>query len=1172
MTSKILLPLLVLFSGALLAQKPRLITPIGHAGGLESIAFSPDGKYILTGSTDNTAKLWNIHGHEIQTFSGHSSGVNSVAFSPDGKQVLTGSRDSTAILWELNGKAIQTFAGHKGLIESVAFSPDGKQVLTGGRDNKTKLWSLDGQVIQTFHGQTKDVNSVAFSPDGKQILTSSKDSTAMLWSLDGTILQTFSGHKGKVKSAVFSPDGKQILTSSDDKTSKLWSLDGRVVQTFSGHNDQVNAAVFSPDGSLILTGSHDLTARLWKRDGKVVQTFTGPIGTPTRTTVVFSPDGKYVLTGSKEGIATLWDLKGKTIQTFEGHSTGICSAAFSPDGKRMLAGSVDGAAKLWDPNERDLRTYKGHTDWVTSVAFSTAADANQILTGSKDYTAKLWDIKSGKPQTFENPDAVTSVAFSSAGDQILTGSGTEAKLWSLDGASILSFTYDESVVNAVVFSPAGSANQVLTGSGTEAKLWDINGKVIQTFSGHSKWVTSVAQSPDGKKILTGSADHTAKLWDLNGQAAQTFTGHEKGISSVAFSPDGKRVLTGSFDKTARLWDLNGRIVHTLKGHTQEIYSAVFSPDGKFILTGSLDNSLKIWDAATEKEVAALMAIGAQDWVVTTPSGLFDASPGAMNLMHFVVGLEVIELEQLKERYFEPGLLAKILGLSKEPARSVESFGAVALYPEMSAQRSPDKSKLNVTLTPRNGGIGKLSVFVNGKEVLEDANPQRAQSATIDLAAFAKYCLADKPNTLALRVYNNDGWLKSQPLEFDYTPPAAPVAGKPGAAARKRPSLYAVVVGTRNYAGEALDLQFSDRDATSFSQALRVAAPQVFGDRVYITLLNTDDQDKTRQGVSSKTTIREAFEAIAGKAQAQDVLLIYCSGHGVNYGTAENSQFYYLTKDIAGENLSDPEIRQNYTVSSTEITEWVKSIAALKQVLILDACNSGKLAQDLSIGRKDLSSSQVRALDRMKDRTGMFILTGSAADKVSYEANEYGQGLLTYTLLQGMSGLALTADKRVDVMSLFQYARDRVPELAKGIGGIQTPVLAFPVTGESFDIGIVNQPGKIPMAQVKPVFIRNVFQDENTFDDVLGLTPALADYFRQITANGAQAPMIYVDVPEYENAYSMKGLYTVTGDAVEVRGRLFKGKASKGEFQVTGKKDAVPELVEAIIEKVSGMLE
>jgi hypothetical protein len=107
--------------------------------------------------------------------------------------------------------------------------------------------------------------------------------------------------------------------------------------------------------------------------------------------------------------------------------------------------------------------------------------------------------------------------------------------------------------------------------------------------------------------------------------------------------------------------------------------------------------------------------------------------------------------------------------------------------------------------------------------------------------------------------------------------------------------------------------------------------------------------------------------------------------------------------------------------------------------------------------------------------------------------------------------------------------------------------------------------------VKPVFIRNNFQDEATFDDALGLTTALADYFRRITAKGAKAEMLYVDVNEYENAYSMKGRYTIRGDDVEVRGRLFRGKESRGEFQVPGKKSDVPGLVSAIVGKVSGMM-
>jgi hypothetical protein len=133
------------------------------------------------------------------------------------------------------------------------------------------------------------------------------------------------------------------------------------------------------------------------------------------------------------------------------------------------------------------------------------------------------------------------------------------------------------------------------------------------------------------------------------------------------------------------------------------------------------------------------------------------------------------------------------------------------------------------------------------------------------------------------------------------------------------------------------------------------------------------------------------------------------------------------------------------------------------------------------------------------------------------------------------------------------------------------MLAFPTNGGSFDIGIVDAGVKIPLAQVKPVFIRNNFQDEDTYDDGLGLTKALANYFEEITVKGAQAELIYVDVSEYENAYSIKGRYSISGDAITVRGRLFRGKTSKGEFTVTGKKDDLEALVEAIVEKVSKML-
>jgi hypothetical protein len=544
----------------------------------------------------------------------------------------------------------------------------------------------------------------------------------------------------------------------------------------------------------------------------------------------------------------------------------------------------------------------------------------------------------------------------------------------------------------------------------------------------------------------------------------------------------------------------------------------------------------------------------------------------MKLLYYVQGLEVIELDQLKERYYEPGLLAKIMGFDKSDLRNVANFDKVDLYPEISAAIENDR--LNITLTNRNGGIGKLSLFINGKEVQEDLNPKRLKTLSIDLGAFGKYYRAGSDNTIALRAWNAEGWLKSQAYELDYRPSDPRGTTQPGAAATKplqvrKPSLYVLVVGTSNYAGERLDLRFADQDAAAMSQALQQAGSALFGaERAHIRLLSTAAAE-----TSGKNNIQKAFADIAAQAKPEDVLIVYFSGHGLAYGPAEKEQFYYLTKDIGSEDLSDPVIRENYTVSSNEFTQWLTAIPAQKQVMILDACNAGKVVESLAtIVQKNLDPSQIRALDRMKDRTGMFILTGSAADKVSYEASQYGQGLLTYSLLQGMSGLALTEDKRVDVMTLFQYSRDKVPELAKGIGGVQTPVLAFPAGGASFDIGIVNEQVKIPVAQVKPVFIRNVFQDEESFDDVLKLTDALENYFRTITAKGAQAEIIFVDVKEYDNAYSMKGRYTIKGNTVEVRGRLFKGKDSEGEFQVIGEKNDVNELAEKIVSKVIEMIE
>jgi WD40 repeat protein len=357
-------------------------------GNVSSVAFSPDGKNLLTGSWDQIARLWDRQGNMVQEFKGHTKGVTSVAISPDGKTILTGSEDSTARLWGRQGNLEREFKGHTKGVTSVAFSPDGKTILTGSSDRTARLWNSWGGLLQEFKGHKGEVTSVAFSPDGKTLLTSSNDKTTRLWEWQGKLVQRFKGHTGFVSSVSFSPDGKATRTGSNNRIARSWNRWEGLLQELKGHKDEVTSMAFSRDGINLLTFSQDGTARLWDRQGNLVQEFKGY--TKRVTSVSFPPDGTNLLAGLQDAAARLWNRQRNLLQEFKGHKDEVTSMAFSPDGKNLLTGSQDGTARLWDRQRNLLQEFKGHIGEISFVAFSP--DGKTILTGSMDNTARLWDM------------------------------------------------------------------------------------------------------------------------------------------------------------------------------------------------------------------------------------------------------------------------------------------------------------------------------------------------------------------------------------------------------------------------------------------------------------------------------------------------------------------------------------------------------------------------------------------------------------------------------------------------------------------------------------------------------------------------------------------------------------------------------------------------------------
>ena len=305
------------------------------------------------------------------------------------------------------------------------------------------------------------------------------------------------------------------------------------------------------------------------------------------------------------------------------------------------------------------------------------------------------------------------------------------------------------------------------------------------------------------------------------------------------------------------------------------------------------------------------------------------------------------------------------------------------------------------------------------------------------------------------------------------------------------------------------------------------------------------------------------------------MVVYLAGHGAALQQGKDL-YCYLTCDARSLDpavLSDPAVREATKVSSEELAEWTRQIPALKQVMVLDTCAAGAAAVKLT-EKREVSGDQIRAIERLKDRTGFHVLMGCAADRVSYESGQYGQGLLTYSLLEGMRGTALREGEFVDVSKLFRYAEDRVPELSRNIGGVQRPLVAAP-RGSSFDVGrlATEDRAKVPLALVKPLVLKPVLINQEAAEDDLQLTGLLRKRLAEASQpaeRGKIPAIVYVPEDDFPGAVRPTGVYTVGGDKVSVRLTLKRDGVVIARPMVEGRKSDLPALAEKLAQAVLGV--
>ena len=592
----------VQITAGVLGLSVRLIaTVVWHTDSLSSMAVIPNGG-IIGLVVSNLIHLGDPHAVAPHTTLTYDSPINSIAFSPDGSLLASGSVDNTVQLWIPDTETLQaTLQGHTDSVLSVAFDLNGALLASGSADGTVRLWNTNTETLQaTLQGHTSDVLNVAFSPDGSLLASGSADGTVRLWNPDTETLQaTLEAHMDNVLSVAFSPDGTLLASASADGLVGLWDTHTEILQATLGHESPVLSVAFSPDGDLLASGSSDGTARLW--DPHTPQ-LTATLGheSPVES-VAF--DGSTLVTGSQDGRVRQWEITispdgirdiSEPLRTVTGHSLNVNSVAFSPDGQTLASGSgslLSGSLRLWDANTGvQLREFTASR--IRGLSLSPIG-----LTGTRG------------PESFVN-----SVAFSPDGQTLASGSGIGfsgyLRLWDTNTGALLRELIRDALdpVNSVAFSPDGQT--LASGSDDTVRLWNANtGESLGILTGHTEEVNSVAFSPDGQTFASGSDDNTVRLWDANtGEYLRTLTGHTEEVNSVAFSPDGQTFASGSDDNTVRLWDANtGEYLRTLTGHTEGVNSVAFSPDGRMIAGGSDDNTVRLWEITPNTTVSLLPA-------------------------------------------------------------------------------------------------------------------------------------------------------------------------------------------------------------------------------------------------------------------------------------------------------------------------------------------------------------------------------------------------------------------------------------------------------------------------------------------------------------------------------------------------------------------------------------
>lgn len=1046
---------LVALSTTAFSQSLETVIQKGHDQSVLAVTMSPDSNYVATGSRDKSAKLWELStGREVRSFLGHEGSVNCIDFTRDGKLMITSSGDQTARIWDvMSGKEIFATPAAGKILTAVAFSPDQKYFVVAGYPDAATIWELSSKKlvkeikVNADQGGGYGIN-LSFSPDGKYLAIGEDNRIANLY-LTGTWEKAFTfNHEsgwcgGCATWTDFSNDSRYLLMASNKAPVKRYDLSaGTEVKRYTENIEELSGLSFSPDNNTVMAATKDeviiwdaqtgseqsrykpetgaeinevtytadgkrlllacannITYAFDLRENRIVSTLSGILNERDKGGIAYDPnsyweshiakylrlknqimlsrDGKSLIKGKFGTKVKRWDIAtGKTEMDYVGHEKAAMCYELSKDGTRMLTGGGDGRVILWDVATGDtLKVIKAHREPIFDIHFN--ADETKAITGSWDATAKMIDLATGK--TLEYFD--------------------------FDNAS----AYSLLLSNNDLYLFAAQLDNTLKMREIDTK------KVVRDFVGHSDVISSIRLSADGKQLLSASWDGSIRLWDIaTGLMDGKLAGHRGPVYVAIYGQDGKTVFSGGADRMVRVWDIaSGKVTRQLTGHQAEVTSIIQSADGKMLISHSTDGVTKFWDLASGQEFFEHIHLGDRDWMVKTREGYFNGTDGARKSVHFVDGMKTYAVDQFFNEFYRPDILPKVFKTRGESTEGKSLQGKLNTSPPPTVRvaavktNDPETIDVYVRMTDNGAGVSRLRMFHNGKNIPVNTNELKLPSRKGESTTYKQTVkLVGGSNTLSASATNNDG------VESD-----APVAEVFSDYPSKNSVCHLLAVGINTYKNSRLSLNYAKPDAESFSTVMTTSGQKLFKS---VSLHTLYDEDATRDKILAK------LDELAQVINQEDVFIFYYAGHG---SMVEN-QFYFIPTESS--RLYDQKALQKEAIEASLLQDRFKHIRALKQLIVMDACQSGGSVELLATR----GAGEEKAIAQLSRSAGIHVMASAGSEQFATEFAEIGHGLFTYVLIQALKGEADGAPKdgKVTIYELKSYIDDQVPEMTRKLKG------------------------------------------------------------------------------------------------------------------------------------------